>query len=860
MIFCNLAKHIFDIMRKGIFFIVLTSFLLNSYGQDYYYKDYAPFDAKIPTPEQFLGYKIGTQHTRYDRIVDYFKLLARLSSRASFKVYGKTHENRPLVMLYVSQPDNLQHIDSIRDTHYVLVTSKRYIKNYFNLPVFINLGFNVHGNEASASEAALLVAYTLVASQRKEVQQYLKQAVFFIDPTLNPDGRERHSEWVNAMKSKHLVADPLDIEHTETWPTGRTNHYWFDLNRDWLLAIHPESQAKLQWFHHWYPNIVTDFHEMRTSDNTFFYEPEKISGLLKPLAPKGNEALNILFAKAFSKRMESLGTYYFTHELFDATYPGYGSSYADLQGGLALLFEQTGVRGHLKKMHIGTITFSYAIRNQYAAAMTTIQTAVSHKDQLYKYQQEFFKNAVKTAKANPVKTYIFSVEKDQNRLKAFIKLLKYHDIKVYENMYDVYENGAVFLKHQSYFVPTEQNQYKMVQSIFETHTKMRDSVYYDASAWSLANAYDIHYKASSKHLPLEKEVQVKDFERNISFQKADYAYIIPWTDYNAPSLLYALQDKGIILKALTKERDFSIAGVKKHFLPGTLVLPLSHQSLSSGEIYDIILKEAKRLQVPVIPVLSGQSGMGINLGARTLISLRKPKVLLWVGQGVSNYEAGEVWYQTDVHLGMPVTKVMLHNFNRVDLNAYNTMVMVSGNYALLGTKEIEKIKAWVAQGNTLILSRNANSWAIRHAWVNEHLLTKKTDSVFKRIDYGDYYENKGKEYLGGAIFMTNLDTTHPIGYGFTHRNLPVYKNSSLFLKPSKNPYRTVSVYTKHALVDGYISKDNYEILNRAASIIISPIGKGRVVMFANNPLFRASWFGTHKLFYNALFFGNHIKH
>ena len=847
-------------MRKGVFFTVLLLFVIKSYAQDYYFKDYAPFDSNIPTPEQFLGYKIGSQHTRHDRIVDYFKLLAQLSTRATLTVYGKTHENRPLVMLNVSNPENIQHLDDIHDTHYVLVTSKRYIKNYFNLPLFVNLGFNVHGNEASASEAALLVAYTLVASQNEEILTYLKQAVFFIDPTLNPDGRDRHTQWVNAMKSKHLVADPLDIEHTEAWPTGRTNHYWFDLNRDWLLAIHPESQAKLKWFHQWYPNIVTDFHEMRTANNTFFYEPEKISGLLKPLAPKGNEALNTLFSKAFSKRMESLGTYYFTHELYDATYPGYGSSYADLQGGLALLFEQTGVRGHLKKMRIGNITFPYAIRNQFAAAMTTIQTAVSHKDQLYKYQQDFFKNAVKEAQASPVKAYIFSEEKDPNRLKAFVKLLKFHDIKVYENTNDVYENGDTFSKHKSYFVPTEQNQYKMVQSIFETHQKMRDSVFYDASAWSLANAYDMHYKATSKHLPLDKEVQLKDLNRNVSFPKADYAYIIPWTDYNAPPLLYALQSRGIIVNALAKERDFIIGGVKRHFSPGTLVLPLSHQALSADKIYEIIHKEAQELQVPVIPVLSGQSDTGINLGARTLLTLRKPKVLLWVGQGVSNYEAGEVWYQTDTHLGMPITKVMLHNFNRVNLNDYNTMLMVSGSYALLNTKKIEQIKAWVAQGNTLVLSRNANSWAIRQGLVDEYLIEIPKDTIHKRIDYGDYYENRGKKFVGGAIFKTDLDTTHPIGYGFTHRDLPVYKNSSLFLKPSKNPYRTVSRYAKHALIDGYISKENYEVLSHAASILISPIEKGRVVMFADNPLFRGTWFGTHKLYYNALFFGNHITH
>ena len=179
----------------------------------------------------------------------------------------------------------------------------------------------------------------------------------FIDPVINPDGRDRHSHWANMYKGDPLVADPLDAEHNEVWPGGRTNHYWFDLNRDWLLGIHPESRGKLNWYHKWYPNVVTDFHEMG-SQSTYFFEPMKTNGSLNPIMPKENyTTLNEMFGNYFSKALDSIGSFYFTKEVFDGTYPGYGSSYPDLQGGLGLLFEQASSRGHIQETPTGPITF-----------------------------------------------------------------------------------------------------------------------------------------------------------------------------------------------------------------------------------------------------------------------------------------------------------------------------------------------------------------------------------------------------------------------------------------------------------------------------------------------------------------------
>ncbi len=846
---------------KILLHIFLLLFSLSIFSQDYFYKEFAPFDASIPSPESFLGYEIGKQHTRHDQIVAYFEKLAQVSNKVTLIEYGRTHENRRLIILNISSPNNIENLNQIKKKHLALVNPDNTVDNHKDLPLFIHLGYNVHGNEPSGAEAALLTAYTLVASKNKLINNYLKKTIIFIDPTINPDGRDRHTQWVNSRKSKNLVADPLDVEHTESWPGGRMNHYWFDLNRDWLLGVHPEMQSKLKWFHEWYPNIVTDFHEMGTSKNTYFFEPEKISGSAIPLAPNKNRELNNIFAKEFATNLENIGTFYFTDDLFDATYPGYGSSYSDLQGSLALLFEQTSSRGHLKKMEIGTISFPFTIRNQYISAFTTINTAIKNKNEIYNYQQNFFKNARKEAQKSSIKAYIFGDASDENRTKEFIKLLFQHKIKVYKLNENLKENGLSFYKDKSYVVPTEQNQYKMVQTMFETYDIYRDSVFYDASAWSVANFYNMPYADTNKKINLTKELSLQVLSKNtITVQKADYAYIIPWNDYYAPSFLNALQQAGIKVMALTKALKATINNTTEEFANGSLVVPISLQSISKDSIYSVISQNSEKFAINVKPVNAGENSLGINLGGRNLITLQKPKILLWVGNGVSPYEAGEVWHLLDTRINTSLSKVALRSFNRVTFNNFNVMIMVSGSYHQLDSIKRKKIQNWVAQGNTLITIREANKWVINKELVKEKLLKSEKDSLPKpRMNYGDARENYGKNVIGGAIFKINLDITHPIGYGYTRNELPIYRNSRVWLKPSKNPYSTVAKYTKNSHIDGYISNENYELLSKSASIIVSPIGKGRVVMFADNPNFRGAWYGTNKLFLNAIFFGNHIQ-
>jgi len=834
-----------------LLFLLFLSSVFSSNAQDYFFKNKAPFDANIPTPEAFLGYPIGAQHTRHDQIVAYIEKLAEVSDRATITSYGMTHEHRKLVMLTVSSPQNLQNLPQIKAQHLSFVNPNNGATNYDQVPIFVQLGYNVHGNEPSSSEAALLTAYTLVASNSAEVQNYLKNAVVFIDPTINPDGRDRHTQWANQFKGSPLVSDGNDAEHNEMWPRGRTNHYWFDLNRDWLLAVNPESRGKLNWYHEWYPNVVTDFHEMGTK-SSYFFEPMKPIGSLDPIMPKENyEDLNNLFAPYYAGALDNIGSFYFTKEAFDGTYPGYGSSYPDLQGALALLFEQASSRGHLQDTDYGTISFPFTIRNQYVSSIATIKAAVENKGKLRKYQQDFFKSAVGKNTANGVAAYEFGDAYDKNRNKAFVDKLLIHKIKVYKN-------GDRFV------VPVKQPQRRMVQTVFETYSKYRDSVFYDASAWSVSNFYNMKSKGVTKVNLGQEITSVDQLGSAAAVAKSNYAYVMDWTDYNAPAALYYMQSEGITVSSAFKPFSVATQSGVQDFHYGSILIPVSKQKKDASEVYAIVKEAQQRYSVPMYAANTGFSSSGIDLGSGNFVALTQPKAALIIGDGVNSYEAGEVWHLLDTRVDMPITKIQSNLLDRVSLDPYNVLVMVSGRNSMVDSIQQKKIKEWVSKGNTLITIAGATQWAINKKLVKEKLTEKKKDTTknktVERLSYVDASENLGRERLGGAIFEVDLDITHPLGFGYRDAKLPVYKNNTVFMAPSKNAYATVAKYTEDAHIDGYISNTNYEdLLKPSASLLISGIGRGRAVLFADNPNFRGSWYGTNRLFLNAIFLGDRIR-
>lgn len=836
-------------MLKNIFLsAVCVSVMMAGYSQaDYFYPNSGNFNPAIPTPEKFLGYAIGTHHTRHDRLVEYFKELDRLSDRVSLQVNGETYEHRQQIAAIFTSAANHQRLEAIRKDH----LAGQINGNTENVPLVIHLGYNVHGNEPSSSEAAMLTAYYITASESDEVKKWLNDMVILMDPVINPDGRDRHSHWANMHKASPVVGDPLDREHTEIWPGGRFNHYWFDLNRDWFLGTFPETRNRIRFFHHWRPYVQTDHHEMGTN-STFYFDPGEDASnnpvvpdfLYKTIYPK--------YAEYYHKATDQLGSMYYTKESYDKLYPGYGSSYINFYGGAGFLFEQASSRGHLQETNTIPLSFAFTIRNQFVGSLTTIRASLAEKPLLLKMRKEFYRVSKEQQAKSPVKGYVFGDPNDVTRTNAFIDMLLMHQIEVYEN-----PNPSGGMK---YYVPAGQDNYIMVRSVFEKQITYIDSSFYDASAWSLVHAYNLPYAETRSALTPGRRITSLPGTSHPPVEKSSYAYVISNTDYNVHKLIYSLQKSGVIVQSAFRPFVIHYKGEQKKFGYGSLVISVQQQRIPADSLYSAVSRAGKESGIMIYSVSSGYSAGGIDLGSNYVRTLKEPKVLLLIGTGVSAAEAGEIWHLMDERLQMPMTKLDILNFNRADLNKYNTMIMVSGNYSLIDKAATEKIKSWVQHGNTLITIKTGTDWAIKNGLTKEKLVAvDSTNGTPARQDYDQAVHIEGAKGMGGSIFQVDLDTTHPIGFGFTKRKVSVYRNGLTFLQPGKNPYSTVAQYTNDPHIGGYVHHTTMKKLRGSASVIVGGEGSGRVILFTDNPNFRGTWYGTNKLFLNAVFYGGNMS-
>ncbi|RZK92352.1 MAG: hypothetical protein EOO98_03450 [Pedobacter sp.] len=857
----------------------------------YFFPKATSLDAKIPTPEAFLGYPIGSYLTRHDQVVAYFRQLEKVSDRVHVESLGKTYEQREQIIVTITAPSNYQKLEQIRQEHLSQIDPSKPVLGT-NAPVIINLGYGVHGNETSSTETSLLTGYYLAASNDAETQKWLSESVIFIDPSLNPDGRDRAANWLNAYHSFPPVADPSDKEHQEGWPGGRTNHYFTDLNRDWLNLVQVESRNRLTFFHKWYPNVQIDFHEQGTNA-TYYFEPTPKSHE-SPIIPQFLYDYQVILAKYHAKALDDIGSFYFTKENYDNLSPIYGSTYPKFFGSVAATFEQARSLGIVQESTNGPLTFAFTIRNHLATSFSTIKGAIAEKAGLFKVQKDFFKYALEQGQKNPAKGFVFGDSNDQNLTKKFLGLLLQHHVEVYQTASNITQDGKTFEKGKSYLVPAAQPNFLIVHSIFEENT-LKDSIFYDNTGWSIIHAYGLKYaKLNGAFSKGEIVKNLPSENGSLSVERAAYAYLINSGDYNFTKALYQLQLKNVLVKTAFKSFTANTSGGKKSYLPGTLVIPVVGQTIPADSLLAALNSVAKSASIDITPVSSGFSAEGIDLGSSNIKAVRKPEVALAFGQGVTSSEAGQVWFLLNQQLDLPVTKLDLQSFARTSLNRYNVLVLPAGNYTSWDKATVDKIKAWVNDGGTLITFQTATAWAVQQEIVQEKLSqteafarrgevpavvaptdkqseerkkdqSKTSAEVSKlpkqndeRLDYSRQEDVEGSKRINGAIFASDLDITHPIAFGVTSRKLFINKNGSTLLLPSANKYATVAQYTAKPLINGYSSKANTLKVANSAAIIATGSGSGEVILFADDPTYRGYWLGTARLFLNAIFFGNLI--
>jgi hypothetical protein len=823
---------------------------------DYYLPagDYLP---EIAEPLSVMGHQIGEWHLSHDKLTAYLTLLASQSDRVILQEYSRSWENRPLFHLIITSPENHARLEQIRQEHLKLSdpnTSQDL--NTKKMPVVVRLGYNVHGNESSAANASVLVAYYLAASREPEVLKTLENMVILIDPCLNPDGFNRHASWINMHKSQTPMPDDNSRGFRETWPGGRTNHYWFDLNRDWILLQHPESRGRVEVYHQWKPNVQTDHHEMGSS-STFFFQPGILSRT-NPMTPERTTELTRKIGEYHAAALDPDGSLFFTEEIFDDFYYGKGSSYPDVNGSVGILFEQASTRGFERNTARGKMTFPYGIRNQVRVSFSTIKASFELREELLEHQREFYRSSASLFEASDEKAYIFG-EADRASLVHFMDLLLRHQIRVYALKQGHTIGGITFTPGNAFLVPLNQPQFRMVQSLFEPQKNFTDSLFYDVSAWTMPHAFNIPYAAIAQsrlaeELTGERVMKLDRQPGKILGNISQAGYVFAWDEYDAPAVLYRIQEAGLRTQVATEPFEYQHGETSLSFSYGSIFIPVQKQDKTPEEVYSIIEGALQETSITAYPIQSSHTSLGMDMGSSRFLPLKKPVILLLTGEGVNSRQSGEAWHLLDARMHMPVVLIDQEQLNSMDLSAYTHLLMPAGSYNRINASGKEEITRWVGKGGSIIALKTANRWLKEQKLVNIEFRNSKPDSS-GYLAYSDLGNKTGAQRITGSIFEAEVDISHPIGYGLRRKTIPVFRNHLLIARVDRRPFACPVRYTDDPLLSGYVPAGKYDDLRNAPVVQVGSHGSGRLITFIDNPNFRGFWYGTNKLFMNAIFFG-----
>ena len=824
---------------------------------DPFFADGGSYNPSIPRPETVIGHPLGHRIARNDLLVAYMRTIANLSPRITVEDIALTHEGRPILGLTITSPENHARIDEIKAAHVALSDPESAQEVSEDMPVITWLNYGVHGAEVSSTDSSMAVAYHLAAAQGPEIEETLKNSVIILIAVFNPDGNSRMSAW-NHMNGGYVsVSDPEHRLHNTFWPGGRTNHYWFDLNRQWLIIQHPEPRGWVAKFHEWRPNITVDYHEMGSASTYYFHPgaPERTF----PYIPERSMELLDLVADRPRSWLDSEQRLYFHEEGFDNYYIGKGSTYPHMHASMGMLFEQASSVGLIDTPH-GLLSFQDNIRTQYRTSLEMIRAGLEMKGELLQYQREFSRETAELAAEDDIRAYVFSSPGDDARAYHAIDILNRHQIQVNRLAEDVVIDDMLFPAEDSYIVRTGQPQYRMVKALFEMITEFEDETFYDVSAWTLPLAFDFDFSPlSARELRgnLLGDLISAEFPAVPAPTTASYAYLFDWSNYYAPRALYRLIDAGVLPKVATQPITISSNGETVSLPAGAILVPLGWQGgdLSDNEIHALMGMIAEENGIEVYPVDSGRTPQtGMDLGSRNFASIPLPKVLLLVGEGVASYDAGEVWHHLDARMDIPVHMVDKRDLDGLDLHKYTHLVLVGGNHGDLESVK-DNIDDWVLNGGTLVGIRQGARWAHDNILYQSATVSSSDhNSEIERFDYSEKDEIEAQDIIGGAIFAGDLDITHPIGFGIDNRNIASQRNTLIAFDPPENPWATLIEIPENALLSGFASSENQEALAGKAMAIAERRGRGSVILFADNPNFRAYFFGTNKLFTNSLFF------
>lgn len=913
----------FRYLLCSLVLIMLTPFFVQSQEQNLPFYTSGTYNTAIPTPESVLGFSIGTKPTRYDEIINYLKVLDGKSNEVQLIEFGKTYEGRSLYHLIITSESNFKKLTEIQNSISKLAdprkisTDKEPLTLIETTPAVAWMAYGIHGDELSSPDAAVQLAYQLAAGTDEATIKLKNELVVLIDPTENPDGRERYLAQMQQWQGEVVNSDAQAIQHTGVWPWGRGNHYLFDMNRDWFLLVHPESRARVQTILKWNPQLLVDAHEMGSYD-TYLFSPAG-----PPFNPNMNEfnfKWRNIFAKDQAKTFDKYGWSYYTREWNDEWYPGYGSGWSLYIGAVGILYEQAQTDGSIVKRPDGTIlTFHKAVHQQFVSSLANLTTAADNRKELLKEYFNARKKDINIKKGDPY-SFVFIPDKNQTRLNNLIEKLLLQNIEVnitdkdvpVENLRGYWDTKPAnkILPKGTYIINLDQPMGRLAKTILEFDPRMdtetlererkklekdKQSKMYDVMAWSLPIAYGVECYWTDKKISASM-AQVKSLPAKtgeVINPKPAYGYLFEYFDDASVNALATLLEKGY--KVRSAKETFEIDG--RSFARGSILLRLVENTATlANDVQNI----AATTGISIYGVNTALSTKGSDLGGNDFVLLEYPRTALVTGSQIGMGSFSTLWHLLDYRMKQRISIIVAEGLANYDLRKYNVLVFPSSGSPqtynqILGKDGINKIKKWIENGGTLIGIGNAAAFLadtssgmskvrLRHQALNE--LNLYDDAITAELKYGNIKIDSSKIWGNteiekkqdekktpdiksleredefkrlfmprGAFMSVDLDEEHWLTFGLGKKTAAIMFTSNVFL--SKSPVQTPARFAsyKDIRVSGLLWQEARERWQKTAYVTRESMGSGQIILFAGEPNFRGYFHSTERLFLNSLFLG-----
>lgn len=822
---------------------------------------------QLQSPAEFLGYEPGSRFTPHHRVVDYVRHVDAASPLVSVSKYGESVEHRELTLAFVASEENQARLEEIRTNNLALTGLEDAEGSVDTAPALVWLSYNVHGNESVSTEAAMQTLFDLADPANARTKAWLENTVVVIDPAINPDGRDRYVNWYNRMVGAFPDPDPDAVEHDEPWPGGRTNHYYFDLNRDWAWLSQKESRLRIAQYNRWMPHVHVDFHEQGIN-SPYYFAPA--AEPYHPVITEWQRDFQDTIGRNHAGYFDREGWLFFTKQVFDLFYPGYGDTFPTYNGAIGMTYEQAGSgRAGLGVLTAtgDTLTLADRIAHHHTTGLSTIEAASDHRDRVVQQFREYFARHLTTPPSGTQAWIVRAHEGERRRVQDFAHHLEAlgirtatlsSDGRVEGFSYRSGETGRRDVRAGDLVVPAAQPKAILAKVLLEPDGQIPDSLTYDITAWSLPYAYDLDAVASRTAVDAEPGWEPPD-AATPSARSDDraVAWLIPWGSEDAVRTLSDLLQRGVNVRF--SERSIAVDG--RTFAPGVLVVTRADNRAAGASLAGMVRSAASEHGARAYPASTGYVDEGPDLGSGDVAYLERPNIGIPFGSPASSSGVGEVWHYFDERIGYPATRFPAEDLGRGDLDDYDVIVLPGGSWGgVLNEAGLDHLRSWIRSGGRLVTLGSAatflagkDGFALKTADDEDDDEDADSAAVAEPSDYATRDRDRLPEQNPGAIFRVHTDSGHPLAFGFRDDVFVLRRSSSAPLPMDDDDGWNVGVVSGDGLVSGHVGHEARADLENTLSFGMQGMGSGSVIYLPDDPLYRGFWYSGRQLFANAVF-------